>query len=297
MKLELYVRDVNELSDFLQLDVDTISIGDDGCIKKILNNINIIDVAKKIIDSNKKLKIITPKIPQMYMEETIDLIEKINKITKDYTLVVNDFGILEACREREMSPKRMLIGRALSRALEECAWYEDFVESENEDYVIDLISNNFSDNRKIDLMKEYGVKGIESTLLENSNHAFKWINKRGWIVDTYIGNSTIAYSRNCHYARYKKLSSEECVGKCNEKLNIEMVKGCNGEKTFPVKNSFRENGLKFYLIGNVLYKDNKYDLKDIEKLNYEGVNNLILGTDDYSVEDVGFIIDRLGMIK
>lgn len=265
--------------------------------KKILNNINIFEVARKIIESNKNLKIITPKIPQMYMEKTISLIEKMNEITKDYTLVVNDFGLLEACKERGISPKKMLIGRALSRALEECDWYEDFIKNENEDYVIDLISNNFSDNKKIDLMDEYGIKGIESTLLKNSNNAFQWINKKGWSVDAYIGNCTIAYSRNCHYARYKKYSSEECVGKCNEKLNIEMIKGTDGEKFFPVKNSLRKNGLKFYLIGNVLYKNNRYDLKDIEKLNFKGVNNLILGTDDYSVDEAGFIIDRLGMIK
>lgn len=34
MQFELYVRDINKLNSFLHLDVDTISIGDDGCIKK-----------------------------------------------------------------------------------------------------------------------------------------------------------------------------------------------------------------------------------------------------------------------
>lgn len=289
MKVEIRVREYEELDRYLELKVDAISIGDDGCVHRLPNKSQVISLAEKILNSGKELKFVTPKAPQEHFECIMDIIERLTNFTKEYTLVVNDFGILEACNERDIKIKNILIGRSISRAIEECPWSDDLVK--NETKKMEILTNNFPDSKKIQLLEKYGVDGIESSLLTNSHYSFSWIKEAGWNVSAHLGSVTIAYSRNCQYAKYKKLKMKECKNDCKEKIYIEMSKVSNGTDFIPVIDKIDKNRLRFFLSGNILCRDNKID---VEQFNLRDIDNLVFSTNDYSLEELEAIIKKVG---
>lgn len=289
MKFEINVKRYKDIEKYLDIKCNTISVGDEGCIWKLPETSELKILADKILSKGYSFKFITPRVPQEHFETVINIIKFLSEQTKKYTLVINDFGVLEYAYENHFLPEGISIGRSISRSVEECPWYEDVIKNEGEKFKIDLSTNNFTDNEKIDLFRDYGVDEIESSLLPQSHYGYEWIKEKGWKVNAHVGNVTVAYSRNCQYAKFKKLSIGRCSDDCNDKVNIKMIGATNAYEQFDVINKYSDKQLELYLLGNILYKENKVNLEDI---NLSGIDSIVLSTDDYDIDEIKNIIER-----
>ncbi len=253
MEFKVSVKDYKEIEKYLNICCNTISIGDEGCVWKLPSIDEFKELALKILDRKYKLKVITPRVPQEHFDDIADKIRALSKITKEYTLVINDFGLLDYCYDNGILPEKISIGRSISRSIEECPWYEEMVRNEKDIFKLDLISNSLVEEEKIELLSKYGVDEIESSLLPKAHYAYQWIKKKGWKVNAHIGNITMAYSRNCQYAKYKKLSIGECSEKCNEKVDIKLIKATDGYRELDVINKCSDKQFEFFIRTLIYY--------------------------------------------
>ena len=273
MEFEVSVKDYKNIDKYLNISCNTISIGDEGCIWKLPCIDELKELSQKVLDKGYKLKIITPRIPQEHFNKVVDRIKSLNEITRNYTLVINDLGLLDYCYDNNILPDKISMGRSISRSIEECPWYKEMVKNEKENLQLDLTSNSLVEEEKIELFSKYGVDEIESSLLPNAHYAYEWLNRKGWKINGYIGNLTMAYSRNCQYAKYKKLATGKCIEECNEKIKIKMISASDGYKKFDAVNKYSDEQFEFFILGSILYRENRIDLNkiDFQRVKYRAV--------------------------
>lgn len=280
-RFELHVRDFNDIDKYLNFSFDVLSVGDEGCIHKTPLGVEALNIANKIIDNGSEFKFITPKVADKYIGCLLETIEMLTTHIKQYTLVVNDTGLLYICNKKGVLPNRVFLGRSISRSLEDTPWSNEYIKEEENK--LDILANNLADEPKIKFMNKYKINGIESNLLPTSEHGFKRISEYGWEVSAHIGNSTLAFTRSCSYARFKNLEVGCCEDQCKEGINISMEEISDGQAFCPCKKPENSDLLDFYLLGNILYT---HPNKESNQINHQYVNNYVLHTYDYTYKEI-----------
>ncbi|MCL2252928.1 MAG: hypothetical protein FWC09_00645 [Lachnospiraceae bacterium] len=256
-KLELHVRNYKLLykyitEDYFKYEIDIISVGDEGCIFHMPSSKEIISIFNTIINAGLQPKLITPKVVDIHFEKIMDLLQTLVNNHLDYQLVINDFGVLYEAYNRKILPSQVFVGRSLSRTLEDTPWH--FLLLENEEFSDDMISNTMADYSKYKFLKNYGITGIETSLLPEAMRGLARIQKWGWKINCHLANCAVAFARKCAYAKHKNLEIGNCVNHCHESIDITMSQYSNGIDYQPCHNQLDKKLLDFNLLGNVLYR-------------------------------------------
>lgn len=286
-KLEIHVRNYEAIDNYFGMKNHIISIGDDACIYKIPTQEKALIVADKIMNAGYEFKFTTSKLAEKHVDNMIKTIACLTREITDYTLVINDLGLLHACNKMEILPQKVHLGRGINRATEDTPWNKEFVKNEN--FKEDMLVNNYADTPKIKYMKKYGVTGIEATILDSSVYGFQKIKDMGWKISAHIGNSVIGIARKCAYAKYKKFQIGECSDSCKVPIDIDMTRYTNGEDYMDCINNLEPKLLQFYLMGNVLYSHTN---KEIDDKMAQVLHNLVIHDIDYPSDEMQVAVEK-----
>lgn len=280
MKIELRIRNLEELKSISKTNVDSIGIGDEGCVLKLPLYNEALEFKRKIIKKGFIFRYVTPKVPEKHFNDVIDTIELLYNDGADYCLTINDIGVLDACKQKGILPSHVTIGRAISRSFEDCLWYKHILRNEDDFTRKSILQNNMAHKIKIEFLKKYNVKSIESNMLNNQCQAFKNIKCNGFNINVHYGLITVAFSRVCQTAKYLNEDIKNCSNLCSKKIDISLKNVWyrkNGKE--PCQQELSEELKKiepsFSLLGNVLYRECRTKLSEY---NLENIDLLIFNT-------------------
>lgn len=158
---------VDQVEDRHSFDVDIISFGSESCVTPFLDINNYWDAFLGLLDQGIRLKVVTPRIAQNELSDTINLLQKIMTLRRQIDIVVNDWGILQLCLEHN-DYINVHIGRQLCRSLFDCPWHQEILDNENAEAGEIIASHPYSDMGKIKSLHTQGVKGLELNALSRS---------------------------------------------------------------------------------------------------------------------------------
>ena len=275
--------------------IDIVSVGSEGCMYQIPDLEKIIEIRKKAEQYGKNFSFVLPKTPQKFFDEAVKLIEKLNKEGNNYTLILNDYGLLYYCKENRLLPKNVNIGRGISRSFEDCLWYEHILRNETEFNKKTMLQNNMYDEDKKQFLDEFKVNGIECNMLKNQSLSYSNLKRIGYNISVDYRYVSVAFSRACQTARYKGRKCGECSILCDKPLNITMDKIWTRDTEMEaniqqINKKIKEFNPQFILSGNVLYRDNK---KELTNMKLEFVDNLIFNSEFYKYSEVKEVLSHL----
>lgn len=267
MKYEVRLRDYNNLDLYLSSSCNVIGIGDEGCIHLLPAADELLIIAKKIHDAGKTMRLVTPKVAESKIEALLDIIEALNEKKVDYLLTINDYGVLYACKQRDILPDHVCIGRGISRSFEDCLWHEHILRAEDDFNRLTIAQNNMAHKTKIRYLSDFNVDAIESNMLKLQNAAYEKIVEGGWKVNVNYGNITLAFSRACQTAQYYKKPAEMCGKCCKSPMDIRMTKLWDKRDYQEICDGVKKINPEYLLLGNVLYRENQMAI-DYEYIKY-----------------------------
>ena len=271
MNLEVKVSNNTQVNDILNLRPDIIGIGDEGCCHKLPTFREIMDVINVTEEAGIKIRLVTPRIVQNKAEEVLTLINELSKKNIEYYLTLNDLGMLYECNKRKILPNNVTIGRTLSKSLVECEWYGALLEDENESVRRTLYQNLMCQKVKLDYLKSLGLNGIEMCMVDKQKDTIRNLKENGLKVHIHYGLVTIAFSRVCQTAKYFNTEVPSCVGKCGDKIEIEMSQIWNEGYYLEMDEKLMQLNPKFLLYGNILYRNNDMNVSDFDFKNVDSI--------------------------
>jgi hypothetical protein len=146
---------------------DIISFGSESCVIPFLDINNHWEVFLSLIDLGIRLKLVTPRISQSELPDTIHLLHKIIALRRPIDIVLNDWGIMQFCFQNK-DRFNIHVGRQLCRSLLDCPWHREILDNESSDVGEIIASHPFSNMGKIKSLHIQGVKGLELNALSRS---------------------------------------------------------------------------------------------------------------------------------
>lgn len=259
MKKEIRLTNLDLLEEILNCDVDIISIGDEFCPWRLYHIKNYMEIVKKILKKNKRVRINTSFISSKIMNQTLTIIEQLMHLSEDIEFVMNDYGVLNYLKQNKMLPKKVIIGQMLNHSLEEYLWSDEVVSEETEKVRDNWLLSNFASKYVLNYFKDnYNVKGIIMNYLPYGQKSADIIKENGVEINFVDKYYTMAVARKCHSALYYNVQpGEVCSEPCHKKLVISL------ENTYTIENMDQkfispETAVKdkvdgWIVYGNVIY--------------------------------------------
>lgn len=258
---------VNQVKDISNIDCESgIVIGDEGCIYRLIHN-DILEMAKEAGKRKINVRLLTPFVPDKYMEQAYNQIEKISNVCK-LKVTFNDYGLLHRCKKIIESGNIIPVaGRILTRSIIDCPWYSKLLTHENEELKDAIVGSNYYHSSKWDTIKKCGINELEINTIEDKYD--DEIEKSGFDTTYHADNNIISVGRVCFAARWYKLELPKCCEspKCQSKISIDLYKKWSKkihmceEADMSIKKYYDH----MYLQGNVVYceldKNHKNSMK------------------------------------
>lgn len=206
--------------------IQAFSIGHESCILKffkIIRNPNLLKFIEKEKNMGKRIRIITPFVPEMHLAEIKAVLTEINNMPyfRDSLIIVNDLGLMHYIHKMDEN-RHMCLGRNLLACFDYAPWGHKIYESE--DLQIQKVVSQVSlyDDEKMEFFKNYNVVETEADLTDNTAESLKEIQKAGFRVNIHQSTFTYGLQRSCYIKRYN--TAQSCDGiECeySEKLDLD----------------------------------------------------------------------------
>lgn len=167
MLIEQRLMWIDKIENHLSSDADIISFGSESCITPFLDINDHWIAFIGLFDIGKRVKIVTPRITQNELTDTVNLLRKIITLHRTVDIVVNDWGLLQFCSEYS-DYLNIHIGRQLCRSLLDCPWYQEILENESIDVRDIIASHPYKNIERIKMLQVRGMKGLELNALFQS---------------------------------------------------------------------------------------------------------------------------------
>lgn len=220
MKNEIRSFDLDKLAE-ISSQYTTVRFGTEGCVNKFCKSM------EELLTTDLKLKdihIVTPRIPDKYMEKTVRYIEEVKEKYGIESIVINDYGLLYKLKGIGMKFNEVIIGRTLIRSLAYVPWGNFIIRDENDSMKENLLMANIFHKSKIEFFKEYDVTGVElcqSPLLKETIEILHENNMKAYVYH----NTVIAtIGRTCPIVRMKKTTAVDCEHLCDTCYKVELDK-------------------------------------------------------------------------
>lgn len=192
---------------------DIISFGSESCTIPVLEINNSWNMFLQIIGSDKRVKIVTPRISQSDISSMLNLLNKIITLRRKLDIVINDWGIFYFCL-RNIEHFNIHLGRQLSRSLLDCPWHNEILNNEKK-ITQEILTKHLFD---VDTLKENGVSGIELNRLLPEIYYDSF---NGLEISVHQNEYLLTCGKICLSKRiYPK---KDCHELCNRRITIEPV--------------------------------------------------------------------------
>lgn len=201
-------------------DYDNVVIGSEICPIHLLSQ-KIDCFIKALSAQQRKIRFVTPIIPQKYIDEIYNKILILPEQTK---VTFNDYGLLYKCKKLICDGKiTPVLGRIITHSLIDCPWHLDIIKRERQCYD-NLTRQNMNFNTKIDFMNEWSIKEIEVNNCPQKS--IDYFHTKGISITQYSDYNLLSVSRTCFHLKLTNGKTEYCVNN-NECLspiyNLEMT--------------------------------------------------------------------------
>ncbi|MBS5842950.1 MAG: hypothetical protein KIC77_05650 [Clostridiales bacterium] len=218
MKTEFRYTWIDQISnEFLKADI--LSFGSESCIIPVLHIARYWSLFLSLLGKYERLKIVTPRIAQNELRETMDLLKRIFDLNIPIDIVVNDWGLLKYCSVKK-NVFNIHIGRQLSRSLVDCPWHEEILKNEKINVQEIMREHPFNSTKMIKTLKEMGVVGIELNSLERGMN-LQFLLKSNLEVSIHEKNYLITCGRTC--LAQKILQGIPCYELCDKQYELELA--------------------------------------------------------------------------
>lgn len=168
MEKGFYVNEVNELDNKLE-QIDYIYYGSEFCINKFVRNKEYDLICKKCLDSNKRLCILTPIIPEAFWNHAISFIDKFASYKQEIEIVVNDLGLLNYINKFYQNKFIVTLGRLLNR-VKKAPSILNYFEKLNSDSKEALQTSSCNDEKNLHILYDNNIKNIQYDNIIQKNH-------------------------------------------------------------------------------------------------------------------------------
>ncbi len=300
MQIEVRVSNIQQLNEVLNLDVDMVGIGNEGCSYKGFEATDLhqmIALIKKQ-DKGKRIRLVTPKVPQASFDHVNrELIPILRSGEIDY-LTINDFGLLYNLIQGKvnLSGIQVDVGRWL---IYTPAVNPGFLESFKELQDEREMDYNITNHTKISFLKEYAVSGVEINFIPDFlKNTAAFLKQNHFRINGHLKYLLIAAGRSCNLARILNLSKGECHHYCDSICDLSLDKIYkfpfnDGFDTFSFyktpERAFQKRFL-YHAMGNLIFIKKDYDFKEIKESN---MDSMILDRRAFSAEEIIRMLDWL----
>lgn len=219
MKNEYRYTWIDQIPDDGVKEADILSFGSESCIIPVLHIERCWSLFLSLIEKEKCLKIITPRIAQSEIKEIIDLIDRIFDLDISIDIVINDLGLLKYCSTRN-NVFNIHIGRQLSRSLVDCPWHEEILKNEEIDVQEIMRGHPFNSENLIRILKGRGVRGIELNSLEGGMN-LQSLRECDMELSIHEKNYLITCGRTCLAKRI--LQGVSCYELCDKQFELTLT--------------------------------------------------------------------------
>ena len=184
---------------------ESFSIGHESCILKffqIIQHPKFIDFLKEQKQCNKKIRILTPFVPQQYLSEMKVLLNRLlrNELFSQSVIIVNYLVMLYYIHQLDPQ-RRICLGRTLVFSFDFTPWGELIYANESQDIQEVIKQVNFYDNVKMMFYKRFNVMSLETNITQNTLDSLIKLKEAGF--DIFINESLYLYGiqRSCYIRR------------------------------------------------------------------------------------------------
>lgn len=254
---------------------DIISFGSESCPRALPDTDSYDCIIELLCRRHILPKLITPRVSQNELPDVIHLLDYISNKNIPLDIVINDWGILFYCLARK-DVFQIHLGRQLCRSLFDSPWSKYILQNEGNEIVELMKAHPYDDFTKLNLLKEWGIKGIEV----NSFHELKFSIQRllsfGLEVVIDAESGLLTTGKACLARRI--CNKEECSKLCSQVYTIEPKKKWLGffENQVDLE-AIEEDALKGMMItGNRVLLKHKHSIStDFDR------NNIVIVITDF----------------
>jgi hypothetical protein len=245
MNVGIYLRDLSKWREVKTLHNEKINwlvCGDYACPKKLPAIAEILKLRDGLFPENIRLHYISPKVNQKNIGEEASRVNLL--LTENISVSINDWGLLYRIRQYIKPEQSLYIGRLLTKSVANWAWWPNYLAKENQESINYFTQSNFHHQPKLDLLKKWGVKGVEVNVEPLSENSYEKIKNQGLDLIGYVGNKVLAVARACPIARLNgvNVSQIDCQELCEKRFKVVPAEE-ERQKIYP----------QMELMGNVMY--------------------------------------------
>lgn len=204
---------------------DIISFGSESCPRALPDTESYDYLIELLCRKHILPKLVTPRVSQSELPDVIHLLDYIVDRNIPLDIVVNDWGILFYCLKRK-DVFQVHIGRQLCRSLFDSPWAKYILHNENQDVVKFLKAHPYDDYTKLELIREWGIKGVEINSFQEISHSIQSLISFGLEVAIDVESSLLTAGKKCLARRI--CSAGDCSQICSQVYSIEPKKKWQG---------------------------------------------------------------------
>ena len=254
MKIELSVTNLKDVDIALNMKVDAINFGNEGCGYRIPQVDQLIEILNKVGEHNMECRITLPFITQRFYEKTLESLRILSTERKKTTVTINDYGILHAASKESWSDSiEWVTGRHLGGSYSQVPWHEYLLKDESPSVQQQMKAHAMTNQTIIDFLKGYGVVGVEGNSLVDEMRSLYFIKKNGLKIYVRAEYSPVFTGNICTTSRYLKKPPPSCSTYCDEVLTLRLTDILDIQGNSLNRPDWVEKVPTFYAHGNMLY--------------------------------------------
>ena len=280
MKTSIQTDRINKIEEIARSICNGVRFGTEFCEWKIPSLELLREAYRLAYEGGKEFSYVIPRVSDRSIERIRRQLAFLDS-KENVDVVINDFGILNML---EHYPNlRPHLGRQLVYMPARCPWLQDtlkatmgFFERRRLEKIYYQTSLNYMPT--IHLFQKYGVEGVDVDWIPRSFPYFDFLIKKGLSLSVYMHLIPVAVTKACHTARFLgERDPENCSEPCNSRAFL------LSQKTL---------GIDLYLHGSVVFSLKEPSLKDVKKLDKQGIREFVVTVNPITKIDTRENIDQ-----
>lgn len=218
-------------------EIRAFSIGHETCAVKFLqvtHQKRLLDFLKTQKRAGKEIRIVTPFIPQTYLDAVKERLQALfqQECFMDSVVIVNDLGLMSYIHKADPD-RRICLGRSLLFSFDYTPWGTDIFCSESETVQAVVRQVNFWDDEKLAFFRKYHVTEVEANLTTGTRESLKKVQEAGFKVNVHKSTFLYGTQRSCFVKRFSQNPAVCCETKCEHIERLELSKMWEAADFYP----------------------------------------------------------------
>lgn len=203
-----------------------IGIGAEGCPHKCCSEISTCINSAKTNPSllQHKYRLITPIIPEKYMDIVYDRVLEAVRTLHVESITVNDLGFLYKLSKNrdQFNHTDFILGRTLSKSWEYVPWVDKMLFTKDEELKKNILNPSILHKSKIEFFKTMHVSGVELCATPVISEHIETVKNYSMKVFMHYDTFVASVQRGCPVVRMHKCRAGRCENLCNDVIHLEL---------------------------------------------------------------------------